>query len=60
MSEKEMVQQLRTMLDGIRSIGETIEAQSVKSDCEIRQTLQNGRELSNKYLSKPFNDSFNI
>jgi hypothetical protein len=60
MSESESVQQLRTMLESIRTIGQSIEQESLRSDGEITETLKSGRELSNRYLGKPFDDSFNI
>jgi hypothetical protein len=60
MSEMEPLQQLKSMLETIRHIGQCIEEESVKSDYEITETLKNGRQLSDKYLGKPFDDSFNI
>ena len=60
MSEVEMFEQLRGILVSIRNTGYNIEQESVKSDCEITETLKSGRELSSKYLVKPFDDSFNI
>jgi hypothetical protein len=60
MSENELIQHLKTAIDDIRHKGKCIEEDSLRFDAEITETLKSGRELCEKYLTKPFNDSFNI
>jgi hypothetical protein len=60
MSESEAIQQLRVILESIRNIGQSIEQESLRSDGEITETLKSGRALCDRYLGKPFDDSFNI
>jgi hypothetical protein len=60
MSESELVQQLKIAIDDIRHRGLMIEEKSAKYDFETKEILKSGRQMCEKYLIKPFDDSFNI
>ena len=54
------VNQIKMLLESIRHTGQAIEEKSIESDSVICENLRSGKVLSDKYLGKSFDDSFNI